>query len=81
MRSIEERRTFSNKPEHGWASHGSDAFRYLATMARFTIQMLRPKAPPAEIDWTRRPTFRDALLAYRQENPRRKRPYIPPAID
>jgi phage terminase large subunit len=42
----EERRVFSNRPEHSWASHGSDAFRYAATVARFMAQTLRPPEPP-----------------------------------
>jgi phage terminase large subunit len=30
----EERKVFSMKPVHDWASHGSDAFRYLAIVSR-----------------------------------------------
>jgi phage terminase large subunit len=30
----EERKVYSNKPFHDWASHGSDAFRYLSVKAR-----------------------------------------------
>lgn len=42
----EERRTFSDRPEHSWASHGADAFRYLATTARAMIRMMRPEPKP-----------------------------------
>jgi phage terminase large subunit len=30
----EEKQMFSNKPEHTWASHSADAFRYLACVAK-----------------------------------------------
>jgi hypothetical protein len=40
----EEARTFSSRPEHGWASHGSDSWRYLAMAARVAIRRMRP--PP-----------------------------------
>jgi hypothetical protein len=39
----EERRTFSSRPEHSWASHGADALRYLATIARAMIELLQPE--------------------------------------
>jgi hypothetical protein len=42
----EDRRTFSNRPEHGWASHGSDAWRYLATIARPVLQHMKEPEPP-----------------------------------
>ncbi|MGC3998086.1 MAG: hypothetical protein QM767_11585 [Anaeromyxobacter sp.] len=39
----EDRRIFSLRPRHDWASHGADAFRYLATVARQMID--RQRAP------------------------------------
>ena len=44
----EDRRTFSDKPEHGWASHTSDAFRYLAMAARAAIRHMKLGPPPPE---------------------------------
>jgi hypothetical protein len=42
----EERRTFTNRPEHDWSSHPADAYRCLALVARHSGLML--KAKPAE---------------------------------
>ena len=36
-------RTFSKNPEHNWASHGSDAFRYLAIVMQDKGRLARPK--------------------------------------
>lgn len=45
----EEKKTFSPNPAHTWASHGADAFRYLAGVAKRTMQITErtevPKAP------------------------------------
>lgn len=30
----EDKKAFANKPDHNWASHGADAFRYLALVAQ-----------------------------------------------
>lgn len=63
----EDTRTFSDKPEHGWASHGSDAWRYLATAARLTIRRMRPspeakktEPPPGVYPFTLDDLFEDA---------------------
>jgi hypothetical protein len=73
----EERKTLSNLPEHDWSSHGSDAFRYLACVMRFSEEITRPKAPAPPIDWERRPTFSEAIKAYRPVKGK-ARPYVPP---
>lgn len=43
------RKVFSRAPEHDWSSHGADAFRYLACVARnsdlMTVQDREPKKP------------------------------------
>jgi phage terminase large subunit len=44
----EDRKTFSNMPEHDWSSHGSDAFRGLALVARRADQMTRIEKPSLE---------------------------------
>lgn len=43
----EKTKVFSDKPKHDWASHGSDAFRYLALTARERIMPVveAPKEP------------------------------------
>jgi len=42
----EDRKTFSSKPEHDWSSHGADAARYMAVVARHVEGLMRPKPPP-----------------------------------
>jgi phage terminase large subunit len=37
----EDAKTYSAKPEHDWSSHGADAFRYVATVARYTDDVMR----------------------------------------
>lgn len=37
----EDRKVLSNAPAHDWSSHGSDAFRYLAVVAKFSDQVTR----------------------------------------
>jgi hypothetical protein len=44
----EDRRTFSDKPEHGWASHSADGFRYLAMAARTALRQMRPAPEPSK---------------------------------
>jgi phage terminase large subunit len=39
----EEKKTFAIRPRHDWASHGADAFRYLAVRLRPTSLAPRPK--------------------------------------
>jgi phage terminase large subunit len=41
----DDRKTFSNVPEHDWASHGSDAFRGLALVSRFSDFITRKSTP------------------------------------
>lgn len=38
-------RSYSNRPEHDWSSHGADAFRYAALVTR-TNQLLAKPPPP-----------------------------------
>ena len=38
----EEKKNYSSKPEHDWASHGADAFRYSALVAN-VMNLLKPK--------------------------------------
>jgi phage terminase large subunit len=42
----EDRRTFSGKPEHTWASHAADAFRYIACVVRTSEAMTRKDREP-----------------------------------
>ena len=67
----DERKVFSNQPAHDWSSHCADAFRYLAVVARYSDEVTRPKAPPPEPDWKRRPTLDEMLADYRREQKRR----------
>lgn len=59
----DDRKVLSNQPEHDWSSHGADAFRYLAVVARYSESVTRPA--PAKEDVLkaalRRPTL-DELL-------------------
>jgi hypothetical protein len=41
----EDRKVLGNTPEHDWSSHGSDAFRYVAVVAKYSEQVTRPKKP------------------------------------
>ena len=41
----EDKAAFKPKPRHDWASHGADAFRYMAVSLRDLRGMLDPKAP------------------------------------
>jgi phage terminase large subunit len=41
----EDKKTFSDKPEHDWASHTADAFRYLAVVAKVAELATRKPAP------------------------------------
>ena len=47
----EKAKTFHDRPRHDWASHGSDAFRYLALAWR-EMQPEKPKPPPVD-SWDR----------------------------
>lgn len=42
----EDRKCFSNQPEHDWSSHSADAMRYLACAVEVSKQMLRPSRRP-----------------------------------
>jgi hypothetical protein len=44
----EDRRTYSDRPEHGWASHSSDSFRYLAMAARAALRQMKPAPEPSK---------------------------------
>lgn len=41
----EDKKTFSRKPAHSWASHTADAFRYSGVVVRFVEGMTRKPAP------------------------------------
>lgn len=41
----EENQVFSRKPVHDFASHSSDAFKYLATVAKHSVSIFKPKPP------------------------------------
>ena len=43
----EDSKAFSRKPLHDWSSHGSDAFRYLAIVAKVSERLTRP---PPEVE-------------------------------
>jgi hypothetical protein len=42
----DDRKTFSNVPEHDWSSHGSDAFRGLALVSKFSDSITRKQVKP-----------------------------------
>lgn len=42
----DDKKTFSDQPIHNWASHGSDAFRYLALVWHRETRKEAPKAKP-----------------------------------
>ncbi len=54
----ESRKTFAPRPRHDWASHGADAFRYLALGLRPGRLAPRPpvKVPPPSYSFTQSPT-------------------------
>jgi hypothetical protein len=52
----EDAKTFGKKPKHDWSSHSSDAFRYVAVVAKFTESMTRPE-PVAAPERTGPPEF------------------------
>lgn len=66
----DDRKTLSNQPEHDWSSHGADAFRYLAVVAKYSNQITRPKPEPkarhAPVD--RGQSLDEAWAAYDREN-------------
>jgi phage terminase large subunit len=48
----EDKKDYGRKPLHDWASHGADAYRGVAVVARVVEGLLKPepkppKAPPA----------------------------------
>jgi hypothetical protein len=74
----DEKKIFSDKPLHNWASHFADAFRTLA-MAYREVQLIAPKKPPravvvggAPAHGFELPTFND-LAALQESEPRRAR--------
>ena len=44
----EDRKVFSPRPEHDWASNTSDAFRYVAVVAKYTEEITRVSEKPKE---------------------------------
>lgn len=45
----EDRKTFSRKPEHNWASHPADGYRYAGVVVKVSLLLMPPpppKAPP-----------------------------------
>lgn len=69
----EDRKTFTRKPLHDWASHTSDAFRYVACAVRTSELLTRKeeKPKPKPVD-TRQPTV-DEMFAELHHSPRRER--------
>jgi phage terminase large subunit len=45
----EKARAFKKTPEHNWASHGADAWRYLSLSWREPMRELEPEKKPAGI--------------------------------
>src|SRR5512137_2078720 len=50
LQQDEETRCFSDRPEHGWASHGSDGVRCLAMAARAAMRRMRPEPDKPKVD-------------------------------
>jgi hypothetical protein len=63
-------KTYSNTPQHDWASDGADAFRYLALVSRLSLNIPTEEKPQ---DMTfKPPTFTLDDLFQDRENARRK---------
>lgn len=65
----EDRKVFSNKPEHDWSSHGADGFRGVSLVVELTEELTRP-APPQEDPLARAvkpPTMDEAWTEYERE--------------
>jgi phage terminase large subunit len=41
----EDARTFKRTPDHDWASHGADAWRYLSLAWKYPAKPREPKPP------------------------------------
>lgn len=67
----EDRKVFSNQPEHDWSSHGSDGFRGVALVCRHSEKLTRPpkhEAPkPYAQPVDRSVSLDDAWAAYERE--------------
>lgn len=68
----EETRSYSNTPVHDWASHGNDAWRYMAVVAKHVGLIMAEKPstvvrPPGPIDrrWTLEELWADRARAMR----------------
>lgn len=63
----EDKKVFTSKPEHSWASHTADAFRYAACVARATELLTRkPKpAPPPQVKSTKDFTMDEAWALHK----------------
>lgn len=58
----EDRKVFSNQPEHDWSSHGADAFRGVALVVRKTERMTRAEPPKeAALEKLARPLTLDEM--------------------
>lgn len=42
----EERKVYSDEPEHDWSSHAADSWRYLACVSKFALRLMKKEAPP-----------------------------------
>lgn len=49
----EDRKVFSNRPEHDWSSHPADGFRGLALVVRHSEEMTRRREPAAPASYAR----------------------------
>lgn len=42
----EERKVYSDEPEHDWSSHAADSFRYLSCVSKYVLRLMKKEAPP-----------------------------------
>jgi len=68
----EKARVFRDNPEHDWASHGADAFRYLAMAWKVIRKELPPEKPRLFIP-TQELTIADYVKFGNRANDKRER--------
>lgn len=76
----EDKRVFSNRPEHDWCSHSADGFRYVAVVAKLTMEEVdarRPPKPPPPLPFGRGaadlPSLDQLFKDHESELPERRR--------
>lgn len=69
----EKKKILSDVPIHDWASHGSDAFRYLALVAKERIIPVRDEAPPSPISPVSEPICLEELFQEYEKRTKRRR--------